>query len=205
MLVALTMRVTEATAYVERRDSISHDWLSRLDSWGMSPLLLPNKGSYLETFDRARPDLLVLTGGDDPGVTPERDVAEQELFDNAVASGTPVLGVCRGLQLINHWMGGSLGTASGHVAVGHNIKIGALWEQFYGATATVNSFHTSVIPPGGLAHGLTATASDDAGNIEAFARTDAPVAGVMWHPERENSPNGDRRMIELFAARKTTK
>jgi N5-(cytidine 5'-diphosphoramidyl)-L-glutamine hydrolase len=204
MLVALTMRVTEATAYVERRDSISHDWLSRLDSWGMSPLLLPNKGSYLAILDRVRPDLLVLTGGDDPGVTPERDVAERELFHSAVASGTPVLGICRGLQLINQWMGGSLGKASGHVAVPHNVRIEALWGPFYGATAIVNSFHTSVIPPGGLAQGLSATAFDDAGNIEAFARADAPVAGVMWHPERADSPNGDRRMIESLVARKKT-
>lgn len=202
MLVALTMRVTVAAAYTERRDSISHDWLTRLDSWGMSPVLLPNKGSYVATFDRMNPDLLILTGGDDPGATPERDQAEQELFTKAVAAGTPVLGVCRGLQLINQWMGGRLDKVSGHVAAMHGVRIEPIWQAHYGVVARVNSFHASAIPPDGLANGLTAAAYDDAGNIEAFARTDMPVAGVMWHPEREGFPDGDRPMIESLARQK---
>ena len=87
MRIALTMRVTEAVDYHEPRDSISHDWLDRLQKWDMTPLPVPNRlGDPCGYLDALAPDLLVLTGGDDPGTCPTRDATEQALLDHARAA-----------------------------------------------------------------------------------------------------------------------
>ena len=98
MLVALSMRVAEAENYIERRDSISHDWIERLNSWNYMPVPVPNGGNPVALLRELKPSLLILTGGDDLGLFPERDATEKKLLGAAMQSGTPVLGVCRGLQ-----------------------------------------------------------------------------------------------------------
>lgn len=199
MLVALSMRVTEAENYVERRDSISHDWIDLLTGWDMTPLLLPNTGTSVSLFRELKPGLLILTGGEDLGVFPERDAIEQSLLSAALESGTPMLGVCRGSQLINDFLGGGLAPVEGHVAADHAVGISDPWRQFYGGQTTVNSFHATGIPETGLAGELKPAAVDGDGNVEGFVWPGKPVAGVMWHPERENAPTADRALINDLA------
>ena len=196
------MRITEADAYVERRDSISHDWMERLSEWDMSPLLLPNTGKPVALFSELKPDLLILTGGNDLHAYPERDATEKALLAAALESDTPVLGVCRGLQLINDTMGGELTAVDGHVARGHDIRISDPWRRFYGDGTKVNSYHSFGIPESGLGAGLQATAVDTDGNVEGCILRGKPLAAVMWHPERKNAPPADRDMImSLTSAR----
>jgi putative glutamine amidotransferase len=198
MLIALSMRITEASSYVERRDSISHDWMVRLNEWDMTPLLLPNIGNPASLMRRFKPDLLILTGGDDIGVTAERDATELELLRLAVEMEVPVLGVCRGLLLINTFKGGGSLSISGHVAKPHAVHISQEWQQIYGQSVNVNSYHSNAIPADKLADGLRATALDDAGNVEAFVSPDLSMAAVMWHPERAGAPHADRKMIDYL-------
>ena len=195
--VALSMRVTHETRYEESRDSISHDWLAHLASWRMTPLLIPNlidsPEAYLESL---APDLLVLTGGGDPGATPERDATESRLLAHALARALPVLGVCRGMQMVNLHFGGRLATVEGHVAQPHPVQLAAAWQPLYGARVTVNSFHALGVAPDGLAQELVAFAHDADGNVEALHHAVRPLAAVMWHPERAEAPEGDRRLVE---------
>lgn len=198
--VALTMRVIDATGNHESRDCISHDWLARLADWNMTPVLVPNvlaePGAYL---DGLKADLLVLTGGDDVGTTPERDATESRLLDHALGRDLPVLGVCRGMQLINLHFGGSLGRLQGHVARPHGVTVERAWLGIYDAETTVNSFHDQGIPSGGLADGLAAAAFDPDGNVEALHHRTRAVAAVMWHPERADAPEGDRNLVSALA------
>ncbi len=200
--VALTMRVTQASGYVEPRDSISHDWLARLGEWGMTPLLMPNHLSAPESYlDGLGADLLVLTGGDDVGVTPERDAAEKKLLDHATSRGLAVFGVCRGMQLINLHLGGRLTPVDGHVAHPHAVSVDPRWRDRYEAETMVNSFHSQAVPADGLAPGLAAAARDGNGNVEAFFHQTLPMAAIMWHAERPGAPAGDRKLLEgLIAA-----
>lgn len=201
MRIALTMRITEAPGTAELRDAISHDWLARLAAWDMTPVPVPNILAQPEAYlDGLGVDLLVLTGGDDLGVTPERDATESRLLAHAVGKGLAVLGVCRGMQLINHHLGGRLSRIDDHVACSHDIVVEPVWRDLYDGRTTVNSFHALGIPADGLAEGLAAAAFDSEGHVEAFHHRTKPLAGVMWHPERPDAPAEDRRLIESLTA-----
>lgn len=200
MKVALSMRVTEASNYSERRDSISHDWIVCLDGWGAVPVLLPNLvgdlGAYISSV---APDLIVLTGGDDIGSTPERDRAETNLLKLAIARRIPVIGVCRGMQLINGYLGGTTVPVAGHVACSHDVSISPDWQQYYGERISVNSYHNQGIAAGTLGDSLDIAATDPDGAVEGIRHKDLPVAGIMWHPERAGAPSGDRALFDSLA------
>lgn len=202
--VALSMRVVQAPTYVEPRDSISHDWITLLDSWGWKPLLVPNViedgPAYL---DALAPDVLILTGGDDLGQTPVRDRAERRLLAHALRTGLPVFGACRGLQLINDHFGGRLAPVSGHVAAQHAVTFSGPPAEVYRMRRTVNSFHAVGVPSDGLGEGLEPFAHDENGWVEGIRLPERPLAAVMWHPERTGAPEGDRAMIAAVAASKT--
>jgi len=198
--VALTMRVTEAPTYIERRDSISHDWIKLICEWGMVPFLIPNKlDNPTEYLDSLSPDILILTGGDDLGKTPGRDKTEFEILAHALYQNLPILGICRGLQLINQYFGGSLSPVESHVAIQHPINFNTEIFPIYGNALLVNSYHNQTILPAGLGEGLTAVGVDENGGIEAALCIDRPVAGLMWHPERGGAPANDKIVIERLA------
>jgi len=195
------MRITQAAAYPEPRDSISHDWIRRLDAWGMTPAPVPNALADAPGYLAAlAPGLLILTGGDDLGATQLRDTVETALLNHACVAGIPVLGVCRGLQLINVNFGGWLGPVEGHIARPHTVTLAGPWQALYGDETLVNSYHAAGIPADGLAPGLTATARDRAGAVEGAVHQSLPVAGVMWHPERGGAPDGDHALINALIA-----
>ena len=194
--VALTMRIVQAAEYPEPRDCISHDWLARLGEWNAIPLPIPNLVAAPEDYlDALGVDLLVLTGGDDLGVTPARDATERKLLARAIERGLAVFGVCRGMQLVNDHFGGRLCPVDGHVGRAHTVAVAPSWHDCYGAETTVNSYHSQGVSAGGLADGLIAAAHDPDGNVEAFHHRTLPIAAVMWHAERTGAPQGDRALV----------
>lgn len=202
MKVALSMRVTGAVGYHEPRDSISHDWLSWLRDWNMTPFPIPNiladPAGYLSGI---APDLLVLTGGDDIGATPERDAAERAMIDWAISGQVPVLGVCRGLQLINSYFGGTTAPVSGHVATRHRVRLGGAFARYYGPEISTNSYHNQGIAPEGVGATLVVGGVDDDGHVEALHHDRHPIWAVMWHPERDGAPAGDVALMREMTAR----
>lgn len=202
MRVALTMRITAAETYTERRDSISHDWLARLVSWQMVPVLVPNVLNDPSAFlSVLKPDLLVLTGGDNLGATPQRDQMENILLKHAIENGMPVLGVCRGLQLINAFFDGTTIPVTHHAATEHQVRFSTGWKKIYGRCAQVNSYHANGVKDEVVGKQLIVTARDDNGLVEAFQHEFLPLAAVMWHPERGSACQADKVMIEALCAR----
>lgn len=194
--IALTMRVVEASGYVEPRDALAWDWALFLEAKGAIPLYVPNRladpAAYLEALE---PDLLILTGGDDPGTYPERDATETLLLERALEKNLPLLGVCRGIQLINAHFGGGLCKVTGHVAKPHGILVAGAPADCYSAEVEVNSYHNSGIAPEGVGAGLIPFARDAEGHVEGVLHPEKPLAAIMWHPERAAAPEGDWTFI----------
>lgn len=206
--IGVTMRVVKEPVHGEWRDALAHDW-GRFISTALPEaqwMPVPNSGAAAREFAKEWAlDGLILTGGDDIGVSAIRDETERALLDHFLAARLPVFGVCRGLQMIQTYFGGKLAPClrSEHVAQRHPIRflndIAGL--RLRDAGAEVNSYHAQGIRAGELASPLTCLA--EVGEwAEAGICLDPPVAGVMWHPEREeNVQEFDRAILRsMFAA-----
>lgn len=145
---------------------------------------------------------------------PELDDMELKLFDAFYKAGKPMLGICRGVQLINVALGGTLvqdipqeipdlkvhdpiykKEATHHPVVAEE---GSLLCKLFGKEFFTNSFHHQAVKDCGRDLEVTATSID--GVIEAVEHTSLPIIGVQWHPERmiheidQDYPN----MLPLF-------
>jgi gamma-glutamyl-gamma-aminobutyrate hydrolase PuuD len=178
--VAITQRVSVVPAYGERRDCLDQAWTKFLAACGLLPVLLPNVAeAALALCEGDNVDGLVLTGGNDlaalGGDAPERDAVENALLDLAQRRRLPVLGVCRGMQMIQRRFAIPLRRVEGHVAQSQVICID-------GARKEVNSYLRFAAfdsrPP------LEVWAVADDGVVKAIRHSAEPITGIMWHPER---------------------
>lgn len=193
MRIAITQRVEVVAAYDERRDCLDQAWTHLLSEAGFDALPVPNclhdVASWVEHEDVRG---LILSGGNDlsqlpagRNIAPERDATERALLEWAFERSLPVLGVCRGMQIMNHFLGGSLAPVSGHVACRH-VVVPCPGESLCANHAEVNSFHDWGIMTADLAAALKPLTIAKDGTIEAFRHDTQPWAGIMWHPERNN-------------------
>lgn len=173
-------------------------------------------------------DVLVLCGGEDvaparyktapapklEAVNLKRDAWEYALLDEAVRRRLPVVGTCRGMQIINVYFGGTLWqdlpserksevkhrhTGDGKyvthpIAMVPGSRISALFD---GATnAVVNSRHHQAVKD--LAPGLRITARAADGVVEAIESETLPIAAVQFHPEVHFAKGGQREFLVFF-------
>jgi len=129
----------------------------------------------------------------------ERDEMELALAQEVLRSGMPVLAICRGMQLLNVRLGGTLvqDIGEGHTHVEHPVRIveGSRLHSIFGPQATVNSRHHQALDR--LGEGLVITATAPDGIVEGVERAGEPfVVGVQWHPEDLQAP---RVLFESFA------
>lgn len=184
--IGITLRQSSAQGYNEPRDALATDWYRLFEdlAWEHQWMLLPNLGSA--TLDYAlkwQIDGLILSGGEDHGCYPHRDAAELSLLEHAAVANWPVLGVCRGMQLLQLAAGGELEAVdrSMHVAQPHPLqRVSLPWYQ--GSDIKVNSFHgKGVVHPAEVMRPLAWYE----GCCEAMQHKQLPWIGIMWHPERE--------------------
>ncbi|MQS89086.1 gamma-glutamyl-gamma-aminobutyrate hydrolase family protein [Companilactobacillus mishanensis] len=227
-LIGITADVLlDATSVINHRDAdfVPRSAVNAILAAGGTPVSLP----YLPA-DKVDPlinslDGILFTGGPDVdptfmGVEPipqlgatdrNRDIFEIALVKKAVEHKLPILGMCRGAQVINVALGGTvyqdLSTqydqpnllkhhqdAPGDLPTHHVTISSSALQKTLGDTAFVNSRHHQAIrqPAPGLK--IVATASD--GVIEAVENSDTTVQAVQWHPENmwENYPE----QLKLF-------
>lgn len=160
------------------------------------------------------------------GVHPLRDAWELALLAGALARETPILAICRGIQVLNVGMGGTLvqdvadlwpgaiehqqqhaGLATDQIGHGASLVPGSLAADLFGTERIgVNSFHHQAVRD--VAPGLEVTATAPDGVIEAVAAPDRPfVLGVQWHPELMFARHREQlkpfsALVEAAAARK---
>jgi putative glutamine amidotransferase len=185
------------------------NYFEKLAAYDMLPVAIPavspaQAATYVDLVDG-----LVFTGGADVdpafyGHEPHprlrtgfrrRDEFELAIAKAAVAKNLPVLGICRGMQVMNVAMGGSLlqyvGPEEGYLRHGTGSPAAAFHDiavvddglkSLFGDHLNVNSLHHQAIRD--LASGLRVAATSPDDLIEAALGEDAPILCVQWHPEQ---------------------
>ena len=157
---------------------------------GGRPVVLP-PGHAVDLVEVV--DGLVLAGGDDIGADPARDAAETALLQAARDRGVPLLGVCRGLQLLTVADGGSLvadlGLAHVRPHVEHPVTTapGSLVADLLGGTPTVSSLHHQSAERLGTGWRVSALAEDGVVEAAEWVDSEWPALGVQWHPELDGT------------------
>jgi putative glutamine amidotransferase len=222
-------------------DLLPHRYVEMVAQAGGLPVLLPPTERVADVLPRL--DGLILSGGSDVEPSrygaaphpaagpffPARDAAELELCRRALADGLPVLGICRGLQVINVALGGTLhqhlpdvvgndshspqeyGYGSHKVSIAGGSQLAAALGS---SEAAVPTHHHQAVDR--LGAGLVATAWTDDGIIEAAelaladsapaesaGSTPAPfMVAVQWHPEVGEDPSLFKALIAAAGERK---
>ena len=191
--IAVTSRVVVDPVRGSRSDAIDQRWWPFLGSCGVDPVPMPNDPAAAVRLAR---DLsiggVLMTGGNDlvelGGDAPERDRTETALLDFALSADVPVVGVCRGMQLLLRRFGVPLARVDGHVSARQTVLVDR-------RSRIVNSYHNwaavRTTPP------LRTWATGPGGVVKAIAHDTKPLVGIMWHPERLpwHQTDEDRRLI----------
>jgi len=228
-VIGLTSRSTNGPT---RLTGVSRAYLAALEAAGAAPLILPlglGEDSWRALFDRL--DGVLIPGGGDIGLqrlglegpvpslkeaSEERDLIEFVLVRWAAEAQRPLLGICRGAQVINVALGGTLyldlpsqfpgalahdapkGTLRGKPAHAIAVEAGSLLAHALGTReAAVNSFHHQAARE--VAPGLQVAARAPDGVVEGLELAGHPFAlGVQWHPEEMQAEPAMRRLFASF-------
>ncbi len=176
-LVVISQRVDQIADRNERRDALDQRLVEFLLAAGYLPVPLPNVlgDGASEWLTAIQPKAIVLSGGNDIGLCFTRDATERAILVYAKNNKLPVLGICRGMQMMAHWSGAELKSVTGHIKSRHSLS-GSI-------TGEVNSYHAFSLAR--CPEGFEVLARSEDGQIEAIRHRWLPWEGWMWHPERE--------------------
>jgi len=192
------MRIVKNTEYAEVCDALSVEWGNYLRDIFQDIIVVPllNKPDHaIRVIEERHLDGVVFSNGNDWGEAEARDVTERAIFNYVIKRRLPILGVCRGFQVLNVLCGGTLdkdiqsSSGENHVATIHDVEIVAndfLRGYTVGQTISVNSFHRQGVLQGGIASNLKIFAKTKSGVVEGFYHPKELIVGIQWHPERNN-------------------
>ncbi|MFT7183692.1 MAG: putative glutamine amidotransferase [Oceanicoccus sp.] len=209
IIAILTAQTEDKGIFIEK---VSRGYTLAIHKAGGIPIILPNLHDALEHYLPLLDGLLIVGGKSDvhpslygeevngsEELNLEKDQFEMKLIKGALEKGAPIFGICRGMQMLNVYFGGTLKQhVEGHFdRVQFDKHIHELHIQNSRLTASnthpVNSIHHQVVNKVGP--GLKATGLSCDGHIEMIEHENLPIFGTQWHPEC--LPN-DQLSKELF-------
>lgn len=205
--------------------------VSRRSGWRVYPLMALNvwlaggravKWQSRRAIDVSTVDGVIIGGGDDIAPTlyggelrmgvrldPDRDEMESGVLRAAFDTDLPILGICRGSQMLNIVLGGTLHQEAYSVYNSRFVKTilpkkrvtltedSLIYRVTRRECLDVNALHTQAVDK--LGRGLRAVARDEGGMIQAIERIRDPFAlGVQWHPEHLFYRRAHRRLFKAL-------
>ena len=217
-LICVSSDIKRMETDVRRYDSELHDTYSNA-VYRAGGLPLPTCAVGAEELAELCDGLLLSGGVDlDPAlygeailndtvkICPERDVFELALFRAFYQRGKPIFGICRGCQLINVALGGTLyqdlveqkGLVHSDPDLRHEVMVseGSLLHHLFGERFLTNSTHHQAIKA--VADGLRITARSTEGVVEALEHESRPIFATQFHPERLTGVLWDERTLDFL-------
>ena len=217
--------ITQRHIHLEKgdRDSLEQAYITYFDKFSLNLLPIPNNKTNLESYFLITIKGVILSGGND--ISPEfsglkesevtdysekRDDTEYRLLDLSIKKSIPVLGICRGMQIINTYFNGKLINLNerkireSHVSVEHDVEIKEkACKKILGSHTAVNSFHNQGINKESLSPKLKVFAQTKSEIIEGIYHPDYKIAGIQWHPERKSPDDSfNEKLIRQFLEEK---
>ena len=193
IVVGITQRVDQIKTHNEWRDALDQRLVEWVVESGFMPALVPNslvkmnnpmsdQSPLSEWLMAMKIGALLISGGNDIGTAQQRDLTENSLLYWAEKNKKPVLGICRGMQMMGMYAGGELMRVDGHVGVKHKLQDGGKASDLF--PESVNSYHNQALQE--CPEGFKILAKSEDGNLEAMMHKELPWEAWMWHPERES-------------------
>lgn len=178
--LAVTQRMETDEKTGIQKDSLDERWFDFFSQCALTPILFPNRTSIAkDLMEGLEISGILLTGGNSlegyGGKAAERDAMEYFLLSQAAAKQIPLIGVCRGMQVIQTFFGVKLHRVEDHVQPKQMISVN-------GSNVVVNSYHEWGTRETVEDLSVWAVAPD--GIVKAVQHKKLPIFGVMWHPER---------------------
>tara|TARA_B100001121_G_scaffold74812_1_gene66292 strand:- start:307 stop:918 length:612 start_codon:yes stop_codon:yes gene_type:complete len=186
-------------------DFVDHYWINFFDKNKIKFTIIPNAFNYnFNLINKRDIKLIVLPGGNDlfskSYLSKIRLKNEFKLIKFGIKNKIPILGVCRGMQVINFFYKGSQKKLKGHMRTRHDIYFED--KLFNKKKLNVNSFHNYGIPKNLLAKCLLPIGLDKSKNIEIFEHDKKNIFGIMFHPEREKNYSFLKKLIKKILNKK---
>ena len=217
--ILITQRIGK-DKYGEYYDYLESSYIKYLNQYEINPIILPNNTKdIIKFYKKNRCTHIILTGGDDicPSLNNkkarklnnniyQRDLNEQILVKYSIEKKIPVLGICRGFQIINVCLGGKLTKDISKITKSINKKKHKVnftkdfVKKMKRDSIIVNSYHNQGVTKSQLATNLVPLGfSDDGKLVEIYNHVKLPIIGIQWHPERKNfCEDFDEYIFKLF-------
>jgi putative glutamine amidotransferase len=217
--ILITQRIGK-DKYGEYYDYLESTYIKYLNQYKINPIILPNNTKdVIKFYKKNRCTHIILTGGDDicPSLYSkkarklnsnlyQRDLNEQILIKYSIEKKIPVLGICRGFQIINVCLGGKLTKDICKITKSINNKKHKVnftkdfVKKVKKNSIIVNSYHNQGITQPQLAANLVPLGfSEDGKLVEIYNHVKLPIIGIQWHPERKNfCKDFDKYIFKLF-------
>lgn len=198
-----------------RKQFVNQQYIDYVRKANLTPIILPMYDEIDEILDLC--DAFLVTGGEDldslwyneerspmlGNFDIEMDKHDKKVIEYALKTNKPLIGICRGLQSINVFLGGSLiqhieDNSHKKFEGGESFELvqnDSIFNKVYNNNSKINSYHHQAIKV--LAPNLIICGYSN-GMIEAIAHKDKPIIAVQWHPEKLNDLESDN-LIKEFA------
>lgn len=203
--IAITQRLLENESYFEIRETLDIKYSEFVKECGFLPIILPYEVEFEEYFKNIDISGVILTGGNDlnscnPNIlSQKRDKFEKQLLDYCISLNIPILGVCRGMQLIADYFNCTFNKVSNQINIKHELVVNekSKYNLYLNKLDYVNSYHNYSIEK--ISNELIISGTNKDGVIKAIEHKKYKIFAQMWHSERENVFNiNEINLVKFF-------